>query len=149
MHEQRALGKNRWCRGFAHSIDNCYLASMKFSVADPGDGYTIHAYSSTELVVGELHFDSSIIILPDQIISDWPARTAEQLQAADFETLLELKSDLVLLGTGERQHFPSPDKYRCLTVAGIGLEIMTTPAACRTYNILVSEGRKVAAALIL
>lgn len=122
---------------------------MKFSLADPGDGYTIHAYSNTELVVGELRFDSSIIILPDRIIADWAARALEQLQTSDFEILLELKPDLVLLGTGERQQFPPADRYSCLTNAGIGLEIMTTPAACRTYNILMSEGRRVAAALIL
>ena len=122
---------------------------MKFSLADPGDGYTIHAYSSTELVVGELRFNSSIVILPDRIISDWPIRTAEQLQPADFAALLELKPDIVLLGTGERQQFPPPGLYSCLTGAGIGLEVMTTPAACRTYNILVSEARRVAAALIL
>jgi uncharacterized protein len=134
---------------FAHCFDNCYLASMKFSLADPNDGYTIHAYSNTELVVGELRFTSSIIILPDRIISDWPIRAMEQLQTSDFEALLELKPDLVLLGTGERQLFPSQDGYRCLTGAGIGLEIMNTPAACRTYNILVGEGRRVAAALIL
>ena len=122
---------------------------MKFSLADPGDGYTIHSYSSTELVVGDLRFSSSIILLPDRIISDWSTRVMDQLQAADFELLLNLQPDLVLLGTGERQQFPPPDKYSCLTGAGIGLEIMTTPAACRTYNVLVSEGRRVAAALIL
>jgi uncharacterized protein len=122
---------------------------MKFSVADPGDGYTIHAYSNTELVVGELHFDSSIIVLPDQIISDWSVHSMEQLKASDFEALLALKTDLVLLGTGGRQQFPPPGIYRCLSDAGIGLEIMTTPAACRTYNILVAEDRNVAAALIL
>jgi uncharacterized protein len=122
---------------------------MKFSLADPSDGYTIHAYSNTELVVGELRFNSSIIILPDRIISDWKTRAVEQLQASDFETLLELQPDLVLLGSGERQQFPPADRYSCLTNGGIGVEIMTTPAACRTYNILVSEGRRVAAALIL
>lgn len=122
---------------------------MKFSLADPGDGYTIHAYSNTELVVGELRFSGSIIILPERIISDWRPRATEQLQASDFEVLLELQPDLVLLGTGERQQFPPSYLYSCLTGAGIGMEIMTTPAACRTYNILISEGRRAAAALIL
>ncbi|MCB1849620.1 MAG: Mth938-like domain-containing protein [Gammaproteobacteria bacterium] len=122
---------------------------MKFSLADPGDGYTIHAYSSTELVVGEKHFHSSIILVPDHIISDWSPRTPDELQTADFEILLGLNPDLALLGTGARQRFPPHPTYRCLTGAGIGLEIMTTAAACRTYNILVSEGRRVAAALIL
>ena len=122
---------------------------MKFSIADPGDGYIIHGYSSTEILVGERRFNSSLIILPNRIIPDWAVRTMEQLQASDFETVLELRPDLVLLGTGERQHFPPHNKYRSLTEAGIGLEFMTTAAACRTYNILVSEGRRVAAALIL
>lgn len=122
---------------------------MKFSLADPGDGYSISAYSDTELVIGELRFSSSVIVLPERIISDWPKRSMDQLQRSDFELLLDLQPDLVLLGTGLEQHFPPAELYTCLTAARIGLEVMTTPAACRTYNILMSEGRRVAAALIL
>ncbi|MCP4126357.1 MAG: hypothetical protein GY753_04760, partial [Gammaproteobacteria bacterium] len=56
---------------------------------------------------------------------------------------------LVILGTGEEQQFPQPALYALLLNQGVGVEVMTTPAACRTYNILVSEGRRVAAALLL
>ena len=66
-----------------------------------------------------------------------------------LDSVRKVKPDLVILGTGNQQRFPPPKLYQSLVFAGIGLEIMTTPAACRTYNILVSEGRMVAAALIL
>jgi uncharacterized protein len=122
---------------------------MKFSLADSGGGYTIHAYSDTHILIGERSYTRSLILQPDRIIDDWQVTSVEQLQAEDFQGLAQLQPSLVLLGCGIRQRFPAPLLYRCLTEAGIGIEIMTTAAACRTYNILVSEGRSVAAALIL
>ena len=122
---------------------------MKFALADSTDGYLIRAYSEKELVIGERRFSRSLVLLPDRIIPDWRPESFQQLMAEDFEPLVELRPDLVLLGTGRRQAFPSPALYRSLVSSGIGLEIMTTPAACRTYNILVAEGRRVSAALIL
>jgi len=100
-------------------------------------------------LIGERRFNRSLVLLPDRIIPDWRPDSFQQLTAGDFESLVELRPDLVLLGTGRCQAFPSPALYRSLVSSGIGLEIMTTPAACRTYNILVGEGRRVTAALIL
>jgi len=122
---------------------------MKFALADSTNGYLIRAYSEKELVIGEKRFNRSLVLLPDRIIPDWRPDSFQQLTAEDLESLVELHSDLVLLGTGQRQAFPPPALYRSLVSSGIGLEIMTTPAACRTYNILVAEGRRVTAALIL
>ena len=122
---------------------------MKFALADSTDGYLIRAYSEKELVIGERRFNRSLVLLPDRIIPDWRPDSFQQLTAEDFESLVELHPDLVLLGTGQYQAFPPPALYRSLVNSGIGLEIMTTPAACRTYNILVAEGRRVTAALIL
>ena len=122
---------------------------MKFSQADPGDGFTIHAYTEAAIVIGGRSFRRSLILQPDRIIEDWPVNSVAQLAAEDFQRLATLQPSLVLLGSGARQEFPSPLLYRCLTEAGIGVEVMTTAAACRTYNILISEGRAVAAALIL
>ena len=73
----------------------------------------------------------------------------EALDASDFERLRDLRSEVVLLGTGNRQRFPHPRLTRPLSDARIGLEVMDTQAACRTYNILVAESRKVAAALFV
>ena len=130
-------------------LSSCYLDSMKFSREDPADGYVIRSYSDKELVVGDSRYSCSLIIMPERIIAEWHPRSPEQLQAGDFEMLSTLGVDLVLLGTGRRQVFPQPALYRSLIDAGKGLEIMDTPAACRTYNVLISEGRLVAAALIL
>lgn len=122
---------------------------MKFAMADPADGYMIGAYSRSGIVVGEQRFHRSLIVLPRQIIPDWRPRSFEHLELSDFAQLLELAPDLVVLGTGQQQRFPSPLIHHSLVSAGIGLEVMNTPAACRTYNILVAEGRQVAAALVL
>ena len=122
---------------------------MKFSREDPADGYVIRSYSEKEFVVGDTHYSCSLIVMPDRVIPEWHPRSPEQLQAGDFEMLSTLGVDLVLLGTGKSQAFPPPPLYRSLIDAGKGLEIMDTPAACRTYNVLISEGRLVAAALIL
>jgi uncharacterized protein len=73
----------------------------------------------------------------------------EPLTAEHLSALAGFRGDVLVLGTGARQRFPSPQLLRPLVEAGIGIEIMDTPAACRTYNILVGEGRAVAAALIV
>ncbi|MCP3866726.1 MAG: Xcc1710-like domain-containing protein [Gammaproteobacteria bacterium] len=122
---------------------------MKFSPADSTSGYVIHGYGEKELLIGETRYTRSLIIMPDKIIPEWRPQSPDQLQAEDFELLIEYGVDLIILGTGQRQMFPSPALYRSLIDAGTGFEFMTTPAACRTYNVLASEGRPVAAALIL
>jgi uncharacterized protein len=124
------------------------FARMKFSVADQSNGNTIHAYTDESVVVRGITFSSSLVIMPDRIISDWRPDCFQALDEADFTSLLELRPDLVVLGTGQQQRFPDPRLYRALIEAGIGIEIMTTPAACRTYNILTSEGRRVIGALL-
>ena len=121
---------------------------MKFALADPADGYLVHAYDEHHVQIGEQRFGSSLILMRDRIIADWRPAGFDGLQIGDMEIVKALKPDLVLLGTGERQRFPAPDLYRTLIEAGIGLEAMTTPAACRTYNILAAEDRRVAAALL-
>jgi uncharacterized protein len=90
---------------------------------------------------------SSLVVLPERELS-WQATGFDQLQASDFAVLAGLDVEIVLLGTGPRQRFPHPRLTAPLAKARIGLEVMDTPAACRTYNILVAEERKVAAALL-
>jgi len=121
---------------------------MKFSVADQSNGNTIHAYTDTSVVVNGVTFSNSLVIMADRIIPDWRPGSFQSLSEKDFAAFVELRPDLVVLGTGQRQQFPDPRLYRALIDASIGVEIMTTPAACRTYNILTSEGRKVIGALL-
>lgn len=122
---------------------------MKIVLSDDNSGYTIKSYSEGKIVISGQVYTQNLILLPDQIISDWEPESFQALSEKDFYALVDLKPDLVLLGTGEQQQFPSPSLYMPLMKAGIGLETMNTAAACRTYNILMGEGRRVAAALFL
>ncbi len=122
---------------------------MKFAITDPSSGFLIQAYRDQQIIINERTHISSLIVLPDQLIPDWPVSDYLQLTETHFDDLLGAKPDLVLLGTGKLQQFPPTKLYRSLIDAGIGMEVMTTAAACRTYNILAAEGRRVAAALIL
>ncbi|MES9904069.1 MAG: Mth938-like domain-containing protein [Sedimenticola sp.] len=121
---------------------------MKFALADPSTDNTIHSYSEAGIVIGSDRYDSSLIVMADRIIAPWGPTSFATVKMSDFELLNELNPDLVIVGTGQQQQFPSPALYRNLIDAGIGVEFMTTPAACRTYNILLSEGRRVVAALL-
>jgi uncharacterized protein len=121
---------------------------MKFSVADQSIGNIIQAYTDESVVVNGVKFTRSLVIMAERIIPDWKPESFEGLTEADFVSILEMRPDLVVLGTGPKQQFPMPALYQSLTNAGIGVEVMNTPAACRTYNILTSEGRKVIAALL-
>ena len=109
----------------------------------------IRAYSDTEIRIGDdVIVRHSCIITADQI-HDWPPRSADTLALADLEPLLTMAPEIVILGTGETQQFPDTALLGALLSRGIGVEVMTTGAACRTYNVLVGEDRKVAAALLL
>lgn len=99
-------------------------------------------------VSGERH-EKPIVVIPEQVFSDWSASTFATLTEAHFEYFLVLKPEIVLLGTGAEHRFAHPQLYQALTNAGIGVEFMSTPAACRTYNILLAEDRKVAAGILL
>lgn len=91
----------------------------------------------------------SLVVLPNLLLDDWQASDLQSLTAAHFERIAELKPEVVLLGTGDKHRFVHPKLTQALTALGVGVECMDTAAACRTYNILMAEGRLVAAALIV
>ncbi len=99
--------------------------------------------------VNDTRFTKSILVTSDRIFEDWPATDFASLTAGHFAQFLALKPDLVLLGTGATLRFPHPELTRCLHAAQIGLEVMDNAAVCRTYNILLAEGRNVIAAVLL
>ena len=100
-------------------------------------------------MVNERRYENSLIVLPDQLIPDWEPRSLEDLAEAHFTELAKLNVEIVLLGTGRTLRFPSPRLTAPLMQARIGCEVMDSQAAARTYNILMGEGRRVAAALLL
>jgi len=122
---------------------------MKLHQDDAGSAYRISGYGSGYVTVNEQRLTRSVIITPDHLERDWPPDAFEEITRTDMEMVVARRPEIVLLGTGARQHFPSPVLVGPLHERRIGFEVMDTPAACRTYNILMAEGRLVAAALIL
>lgn len=122
---------------------------MKLHLANPGDTKLFTSHGSGHVVVNGERFDRSIVVLAEEVHIDWAVNGFEGLEEAHFDYFLALKPEVLLLGTGATQRFPHPRLYRALTDAGIGVDCMDTPAACRTYNILVAEDRKVVAAILI
>lgn len=122
---------------------------MKLHLSDTAGLYIFSAFGDGYVVVNGRRLETSLVVVPDQLLPDWEVAHFSDLKPEHFTSLVDLRPEMVLLGTGPRQHFPHPSLYADLIRAGIGVEIMNTGAACRTYNILAAEGRRVAAALIV
>ena len=122
---------------------------MKLQLDNPTGQNRFTGYGSGYVTVNQQRYERSLVVTPERIIQDWPATHFKLLAASHFEFLLALKPEIVLLGTGATLRFPPPALSRCLSAARIGLEVMDTNAACRTYNILAAEGRNVATAILL
>jgi uncharacterized protein len=120
---------------------------VKLHASGPSGVNTITGYGEGYVVVNGERRASSVVVLPDRI-EPWDVAAFDSLTAQDFAFLKTLGVEIVLLGTGSRQRFPHPRLTAALAQAGIGLEVMDVQAACRTYNILVAEERRVAAALL-
>jgi uncharacterized protein len=110
---------------------------------------TFTGYGEGYVEVNRVRHSSSLVVSGNRLVTDWPAASVESLGADHFAAIVELAPEIVLLGTGSTFRFPEPRLLAPLHQAGIGVEVMDTPAACRTYNILLGEGRNVVAALIV
>ena len=111
--------------------------------------YAITSYDRGEVRINESRFSRSLIVMPEQLLEDWGPQRFEDLTAEHLRPVLEWQPEIVILGTGTTQRFPAPEIQRLFVEAGIGMEVMDTAAACRTYNIVMAEGRRVAAALLM
>ena len=120
---------------------------MKLHASSPSAAQTITGYGDDYVLINGARRESSVVVLPDRIVQ-WEAKAFDALSTEDFAFLKELDVEIVLLGTGPRQRFPHPRLTAPLARARIGLEVMDSKAACRTYNILVAEERRVALALL-
>ena len=121
---------------------------MKFHLST-ATGNVVTALGAGWVRVGTQEYRDSLVLTPDTVAEGWAASGFDALDEADFEALIGYAPEIVLLGTGASIRFPHPRLTRALTDAQIGFEVMDTAAACRTFNILAAEGRKVVAALIL
>lgn len=110
--------------------------------------FQITRYTASSVTVNDQEFTASILIMPEYV-APWPVTNIQALTAQDLEAILALNPEIILLGTGPHTLFPDPAILQRIFKQHIGLEVMTTPAACRTYAALTSEGRNVVAALVI
>jgi uncharacterized protein len=122
--------------------------SLKLHLS-PNTGQNLFSgYGAGYVAVNNVRYEKSVVVTP-QAVAEWAAAGFEQLTAADFEFIAPLQLEIVIFGTGTTQRFPRPELRQAVAASGVGFEIMDTRAACRTYNILAAEGRKVAAAILI
>ena len=122
---------------------------MKLHSDDTQQYQTVTGYDASGVEINAQRFDYSLIVLPEVAPQAWNVTRFDDLTAEHFERIAADKPDVVILGTGERQRFVHPRLIASLSNLRIGVESMDSQAACRTYNILMGEGRKVTLALIL
>jgi uncharacterized protein len=120
---------------------------MKFTLDSRPDVNLIRGYAAGEVRIADVVQRAPCIVTAERLILDWPARDVATLGIEDLEPVFALQPDVVLLGTGAKQIFPSRVVRQAFAARKVGLEVMDLGAACRTYNILVQEERRVAAVL--
>lgn len=121
---------------------------MQFSEDQNTGKYFINSYHPGEIKINQTVYAHSIIVTAESL-SEWPPQTIDELKSQDFDIVAKQNPEVVLLGTGKKQYFPKAAILATLIEHNIGFEIMDTAAACRTYNALMAEGRRVVAALII
>lgn len=122
---------------------------MQLSRENPDFIYVLRGISPAGVLVNQETLSRSFLLTPNQLVQDWRPASVADLQAQDMDAVLALQPALVLLGTGPRQRFPAPAVMAALLTRGIGIEVMDSAAAARTFNVLATEGRKVVAAFLV
>ena len=122
---------------------------MKLHLTTAENNNLITGYGEDFIEINKRRYQQALIVLANQLILNWNPASFDDLTTEHFSEIGELKPEVVLLGTGLTHRFLHPKIAQNLTEKGIPIECMTTAAACRTYNILMSEGRQVAAALLI
>jgi uncharacterized protein len=124
------------------------LPRMHFAQDDCNSELLIRSYGDGIITIGSQQYARSLILTRDRLVDDWRPQQVAELLREDFAPILELQPEVLVLGTGTTLKFPSPALTARLLQNGTGVEVMDTAAACRTYNILLSEQRHVVAALL-
>ncbi|WP_355583269.1 Mth938-like domain-containing protein [Xanthomonas cannabis] len=122
---------------------------MPLSQEHPDYAYALRAADGRHAKVNDQILQQSFILMPDALVERWPVPDLTQLQVSHMEAVLAMNPAVILLGTGDQQRFPDAQVLAACLTRGIGLEAMTNAAAARTYNVLASEGRRVALAMVL
>lgn len=122
---------------------------MSLTLDENNATYQIRSYQPGRIQINDRLFHTSLIIAPEKLIDFWRPQTITDLEVHDFSIILSLRPAILLIGTGATLRFPPTSTYGDLINHGIGVEVMDTNAACRTYNALAAEGRNIVAALII
>lgn len=133
----------------AAAFDLRYGSRMKLTDEKIAGINLIRSYAPGEVRIGESVLHGSCLVKADQIISDWRPQSVAELTLDDLQPVIAMQPEVIVIGSGPKQEFPAPEVLGAVMSRGIGCEVMDTGAACRTYNILASEGRTVVAALLL
>ena len=126
-----------------------YFIDMKFHLDRPATAHVVRSYAPGLIRIGDRDIATSVIVTSSILIEPWRPRRMADLAIADLEPVLALRPEVLLIGSGERQVFPASHLLAALYAARVGFEVMATGAACRTYDVLVAEGRDVVAALLI
>lgn len=122
---------------------------MLFSEVTSEESYIVTGYEAGAVGINQVGYTRSLIVRPNSLEQDWPVDDVEALAVEHLQSVIESPPEVLLIGTGQIQRFPDRGVWRHLRNEGFGVEIMDTAAACRTYNLIMAEGRDVAAALII
>ena len=122
---------------------------MKLSEDNTAGSHIIRAYDAQSIDINGTQFKHSLVVARQHLLPNWPVNSIADLNPATLAELLVIEPEVILIGTGARLQFPAPAVYASLLNQGIGVEFMDSGAACRTYNILLGEDRRVVAGIIL
>jgi uncharacterized protein len=122
---------------------------MRLTDDTTAGAFLVRSYAPGEVRVGDAVLHRSCLISAERLIDDWRPQTLAELREEDLQAVFALQPEIVVLGSGTRQRFPDARLLGAILARGIGCEVMDTGAACRTYNVLVSESRRAVAALFL
>lgn len=120
----------------------------QLTLEKPGDHHFVRSVSEEGIRIGDTLYTEGILLSATTLQEQWGPAQLDALSDTDLESVLQLKPEVILLGTGGIQQFLHPSRLAPCHRAGVGIELMTTDAACRTFNVLASEGRHVVAALL-
>ena len=121
---------------------------MEINLEIPRDHLFIRSISDAGIRVGDDYYDSPFIMSGQHIVADWGVDSFSDINAETLPLIFDMQPELVLIGCGKTQEFLPPVIQALFFQHNIGFEVMTTDAACRTFNVLVAEGRNVVAALL-
>lgn len=133
----------------AAGLENHGTTDLKLHQDSSGALNTVTGYGAHYVDINLARHERSVVVVPDEPVIDWPVASFEALTPEHFEFVLAARPEVVVFGSGSRLRFPHPRLTAALSARRVGVEAMDFMAACRTYNILMAEGRRVVAALLI